>query len=59
MMTFVTVMLAILAANVIWTVGVYAIMGTEKFQNWMMKITMKWTDGYVAKLEEKYDEEGL
>ena len=53
MMTFVIVMLAILAANLIWTVGALAIMSTNKFQNLMMKITMKWTEGYIKKFEEE------
>lgn len=53
MMTFVIVMLAILAANLIWTVGMFAFMNTKAFQ----KLMVKWVNGYIEKIE--FDEEGL
>lgn len=58
MMTFVTVMLAILAANAIWTVGIYAIMMNKKVQLKMIDYYAKWAEWYVKKMEEKF-EEGL
>lgn len=58
MMTFVTVMLAILAANVIWTVGIFAIMMNKKVQLKMIDYYAKWAEWYVKKMEEKF-EEGL
>lgn len=58
MMTFVTVLLAILAANVIWTVGIYAIMMNKKVQLKMIDYYVKWAEWYVKKMEEKF-EEGL
>ena len=59
MTTFVTVMLAILTANVIWTVGLFALMMNKKVQTKMIDWYVKWIEWYVKKLEKKFEEEGL
>lgn len=58
MTTFVIVMLAILAANVIWTVGLFALMGNKKVMSKLVDYYAKWGEKYVKMLEDKF-EEGL
>lgn len=59
MMNFVTVVLAILVANVIWTVGAFALMGSMKFQHWVMKYTIKYMEKYSTMLEDEFEDEEL
>ena len=58
MTTFVTVMLAILAANAIWTVGLFALMSNKKVMSKLIDYYTKWVEWYIKKLEDKF-EEGL
>lgn len=58
MMTFVTVVLAILVANVLFGAGMIALMFSKKFQCKMIDFYAKWAEWYVKMLEKKF-EEGL
>ena len=53
MMTFWAVLLAILAANVIWTVGIFMIMRSKKIQLKMIDWYVKYIEWFTEKFEER------
>lgn len=58
METFVTVFLAILAANVACVAGMFALMNSEKVQAWLLKYYIKYLERSVKTMEKEF-EEGL
>ena len=53
MMNFLTMVLAIIVANVIITVTMFKLVTTEKFQNWIFDYSFKTSKKMMEKLEEE------